>query len=321
MNDEYTQSHSPFKGNTVIQNYYSTNISKRKQLNPFANQTNSFQMQFDFPRSTAYYPLTKNYLLTNKNFNNKSNIFPTSHIGLSILNRTLLPRRKNQYLNLKKSHKKISKQEVESIIEKLLETKEPNNTQVVDTEADGNTDLNEDDIRKAEQKRLKLINDIHPKEYIQEAFATEPENPDEFRSYKLQLNSLGNEYNRRHVLNGVNGYNINTVKYTSLHNPTRISSTNDTINYNNEIKAELKVGKEKEKGLFFGNENLRTKKKVKLNYVERVVLPEITFIESMEEKVNETVKMAMDTSDSLKKRSELFRKKQKEYLFSFQKLI
>lgn len=319
MIEEATQSSCPFISNPLIKEFCSTTIDKNKYSNPFANQSNSFHNQFDFKRSTAYNPIRKNYVLTNRNISNKNNKFPTSHIGISRLNHAFAKIRQIAPYRMKRNKKKFN-QEVESIVEKLIEiNNDPLDSQVIETEADAFNDPIEEERNKEEKKREKVINDIHPKEYIKEAFSTEPNNSNAFRSYKLQLSSLGNEYNRRHVLNGVNGYNFNSIKYKTLYNPTNIKDSNDNRNLSNVIKEEWHLGKESEKNLFFGNNNLRSQKKVKLEYVERIVLPEIAYVESMDEQINDAVKFAFNTADILKKRSVLFRKKQKEFLAEYRR--
>ena len=66
--------------------------------------------------------------------------------------------------------------------------------------------------------------EINPMKYIQMNLSENPHNSSKFKSYNIQVKLIGNEKNRNLLLDGVNFYNNNYVKYKNI-KPTMIYNT------------------------------------------------------------------------------------------------
>jgi hypothetical protein len=81
--------------------------------------------------------------------------------------------------------------------------------------------------------------DIDPKFMIKRNFKFEPNNKNLFKSYGSQIKALGNEKYRRALFRGVNDYEIQTVKYSSLKGPTGYDA-NENKKKKNKTNSEIK---------------------------------------------------------------------------------
>ena len=86
------------------------------------------------------------------------------------------------------------------------------------------------------EKKNKMID---PKYYIKTNFQKEPNNITLFKSYKKQVEALGNEKYRNALFKGLNDYELKSLKYSSLKGPTgynKNKSLDKPNNTNKEIK-------------------------------------------------------------------------------------
>ena len=105
--------------------------------------------------------------------------------------------------------------------------------------------------------------EINPMKYIKMNLSENPHSPDKFKSYNIQVKLIGNEKNRNLLLDGINFYNMNYVKYKSI-KPTMIFNTKYEKEQNKKIN-EMFHDKKRPKLIFNTqyNNNKKSKKLLK----------------------------------------------------------
>ena len=106
--------------------------------------------------------------------------------------------------------------------------------------------------------------EINPMKYIKMNLSENPHSPDKFKSYNIQVKLIGNEKNRNLLLDGINFYNMNYVKYKSI-KPSMIFNTKYEKEQNKKIN-EMFHDKKRPKLIFNTqyNNNKKSKKLLKI---------------------------------------------------------
>ena len=147
------------------------------------------------------------------------------------------------------------------------------------------------------------LNIIDTYKSIQNNFQFHPQNKDLYKSYEYQLKSYGSEDFRNSILNGVNDYKLNKIKYHILKKPTCYQSNLSIkkINYN-EKKNLLK---KKNKSSFNFNINKKENIKSKINSYKIFTSRNNNFKinHNIDEKIFKSMELAKKTIDIISKRS------------------
>lgn len=130
--------------------------------------------------------------------------------------------------NINKKNLSPEKQKLEEKVDKIVDM-------LINNKINTNLFLKEKYIFKRELKEK----EIDPKYIIKRNFQYEPNNKNLFKSYAIQVKALGNEKYRKALFRGINDYETQTVKYSTLKGPTGFNineKKQKTNSINNEIK-------------------------------------------------------------------------------------
>ena len=116
-----------------------------------------------------------------------------------------------------------------------------------------------------EKNKNKEIPVVDPMSYIKYNLITNPKKRDLFKSFNVQLSIMGNEKYRNNLIDGVNEYKNNVVKFEELRGPTGFDKNRvEETKRRNVIKKMNKNFKEK-RGMIFTQQTFKLKNKIKKN--------------------------------------------------------
>ena len=116
-----------------------------------------------------------------------------------------------------------------------------------------------------EKNKNKEIPVVDPMSYIKYNLVTIPKKRDLFKSFDVQLSIMGNEKYRNNLIDGVNEYKNNVVKFEELRGPTGFDKNRvEETKRRNVIKKMNKNFKEK-RGMIFTQQTFKLKNKIKKN--------------------------------------------------------
>ena len=116
-----------------------------------------------------------------------------------------------------------------------------------------------------EKNKNKEIPVVDPMSYIKYNLVTNPKKRDLFKSFDVQLSIMGNEKYRNNLIDGVNEYKNNVVKFEELRGPTGFDKNRvEETKRRNVIKKMNKNFKEK-RGMIFTQQTFKLKNKIKKN--------------------------------------------------------
>ena len=116
-----------------------------------------------------------------------------------------------------------------------------------------------------EKNKNKEIPVVDPMSYIKYNLVTNPKKRDLFKSFDVQLSIMGNEKYRNNLIDGVNEYKNNVVKFEELRGPTGFDKNRvEETKRRNVIKKMNKNFKEK-RGMIFTQQTFNLKNKIKKN--------------------------------------------------------
>ena len=116
-----------------------------------------------------------------------------------------------------------------------------------------------------EKNKNKEIPVVDPMSYIKYNLITNPKKRDLFKSFNVQLSIMGNEKYRNNLIDGVNEYKNNVVKFEELRGPTGFDKNRvEETKRRNIIKKMNKNFKEK-RGMIFTQQTFKVKNKIKKN--------------------------------------------------------
>jgi hypothetical protein len=96
---------------------------------------------------------------------------------------------------------------------------------------------------------------INPMNYIQQNLLENPHNPNLYKSYKEQLDALGNKNYRKLLLEGINAYNLDIAQYKNLKGPTGLVKKENKNIIQNKINDMFRTQKK-----FSFNKDIKHKK-------------------------------------------------------------
>ena len=165
-----------------------------------------------------------------------------------------------------KKDKNNIKLKAEKIINELLSLKNKNEIRSYYIKKDY-----EDSIANAEnnEKNIKynINNSINPISYIKFNLDNEPKNKKLFKSFDKQTMIIGSQKYRDDLINGVNEYRNNILKYKELKGPIACYKKKCNEKNENEIIKKMKMSNIKGPGLIFSN-RLYQRKNKKINNFE-----------------------------------------------------
>ncbi len=203
------------------------------------------------------YKNSLNYLKKNNIFNYKQNLSENiNNIKNSIMipyiknikNLKDIKNRKDKDYNNKKSILKKKKEEEEDkeidlIIEKLMRKKNR-----IRQCSDHKSEMSFSNFPPKEST-------INPMNYIQQNLLENPHKPNLYKSYKEQLDALGNKNYRKLLLEGINAYNLDIVQYKNLKGPTGLLKNDNKNIIQNKINDMFRTQKK-----FSFNKDIKHKK-------------------------------------------------------------
>ena len=218
----------------------------RLKLKNYIRQKNSFLQ--NYKNSLNY--LKKNNIFNYKthlsgNINNIKNSKMIPYIK-SLKNLKDIKKRKNNDYNNKnnilKKKKEEEDKEIDLIIEKLMRKKNR--------------------IRQCSEHKSELSfsnfppkeSTINPMNYIQHNLLENPHKPNLYKSYKEQLDALGNKNYRKLLLEGINTYNLDVVQYKNLNGPTGLAKSENKNIIQSKINNMFRTQKR-----FYFNKDIKNK--------------------------------------------------------------
>ena len=190
------------------------------------------------------YKNSLNYLKKNNIFNYKQNL--SENIN-NIKNSIMIPYIKNiknlkdiknrkdkDYSNKKsilKKKKEEEDKEIDLIIEKLMRKKNR-----IRQCSDHKSEMSFSNFPPKEST-------INPMNYIQQNLLENPHKPNLYKSYKEQLDALGNKNYRKLLLEGINAYNLDIVQYKNLKGPTGLLKNDNKNIIQNKINDMFRTQK------------------------------------------------------------------------------
>ncbi len=191
--------------------------------------------------------LKKNNIFNNKKINNIKKSLMIPHIK-SIKN--IKDIKDNDYKNKKsilKKKKEEEDKEIDLIIEKLMRKKNR-----IRQCSDYKSEFSFSKFPPKEST-------INPMNYIQQNLLENPHKPNLYKSYKEQLDALGNKNYRKLLLEGINTYNLDIVQYKNLKGPTGLAKNENKNIIRNKINDMFRTQKK-----FSFTKNIK-EKKIKIN--------------------------------------------------------
>lgn len=172
--------------------------------------------------------LKKNSIFNNKKINNIKKSLMIPHI------KSIKNIKDNENINKKsllKKKKEEEDKEIDLIIEKLMRKKNK--------------------IRQCSEHKSEFSfsnfppkeSTINPMNYIQKNLLENPHKPNLYKSYKEQLDALGNKNYRKLLLEGINTYNLDIVQYKNLKGPTGLVKNENKNNIRNKINDMFRTQK------------------------------------------------------------------------------
>jgi len=190
------------------------------------------------------YKNSLNYLKKNNIFNYKQNLSENiNNIKNSIMipyiknikNLKDIKNKKDKDYNNKKSILKKKKEEedkeIDLIIEKLMRKKNR-----IRQCSDHKSEMSFSNFPPKEST-------INPMNYIQQNLLENPHKPNLYKSYKEQLDALGNKNYRKLLLEGINAYNLDIVQYKNLKGPTGLLKNDNKNIIQNKINDMFRTQK------------------------------------------------------------------------------
>ena len=104
-----------------------------------------------------------------------------------------------------------------------------------------------------EKNKLNMHNSIDPMTYIKFNLSNYPKNNNLFKSFDTQIVIMGNQKYRNDLLEGVNAYKNNCVKYEDMRGPIGNDKNNVNEIKRNEIIKKMKMNYISGRGLIFSN--------------------------------------------------------------------
>ena len=270
--------HKPSSSSTMIYTFTRPNKDEKTGSNAFKSSS-KYILTYSANRMKS--PLLKNYVQQNKTL-----VHRKSKSNLSMPNRYHFSRKK----------KKENIKTVQNIVDSLLSD---------DPTVDLPMKNTKNKIKSVtEINTIQRLKDIDPKKYIAENYKSEPENKEEFKSYNIQVDSLGSQHNRVSFLEGVNSYVLNQKTFRSL-------KRNDICNITTKSPIELEMDQKPKRGFYFSLDNKRAKKKYVnyyfSNYMINMVSPtKIKFLPTIDEIIEKNINSVNNTFDKIKEISKEF---------------
>ena len=211
------------KDNASFHTFYNVQyLTKNQYINP---KSNSFNSELKLPEFLTF----NNTMLKlkRKYFNiNKLKIKPPINKKVEKINSKSTPLLLIN--NINKKNISPEKQQLDEKVDKIVDM-------LINNKINKNKYLKEKYIFNKELKEK----DVDPKYIIKRNFQYEPNNKNLFKSYGIQVKALGNERYRKALFRGVNDYETQTVKYSTLKGPTGLNLSEKkqkTNSINNDIK-------------------------------------------------------------------------------------
>ena len=294
--------------NTTYSNFIST---------PNRDSKNIFQSSSKYVLTqpiSCKCPLFKNYVEHNKMIaakksrNNHSISGIENKVRPNLNNMETRETLDTRHLLLSKKRREIIKS-AETIVDSLLGNITPIHHIVLKVAEDKN-------VRTvSELNNLQRKKDIDHKKYIVEAYTNEPEKENEFKSYHIQVDSLGSSHNRLNFLQGVNSFLLNQKQYKSLN--AEETKPVQGLKEERKIHHQLEMNKKPQKEFNFSMESKRAQKQYKDYYFSHYVLNIASsmkkqYLPTIDETIEKNINMATNTYNHINNVSEDFiRKKQK----------
>ena len=289
--------HKPSSSSTMIYTFTRPNKDEKTGSNAFKSSS-KYILTYSANRMKS--PLLKNYVQQNKTLvhrKSKSNLSMPNryHLKISIdSSASDLSNQESFYFSRKKKKENIKT--VQNIVDSLLSD---------DPTVDLPMKNTKNKIKSVtEINTIQRLKDIDPKKYIAENYKSEPENKEEFKSYNIQVDSLGSQHNRVSFLEGVNSYVLNQKTFRSL-------KRNDICNITTKSPIELEMDQKPKRGFYFSLDNKRAKKKYVnyyfSNYMINMVSPtKIKFLPTIDEIIEKNMNSVNNTFDKIKEISKEF---------------
>lgn len=294
--------------NTTYSNFIST--PNRDSKNIFQSSSKYVLTQ----PSSCKCPLFKNYVEHNKMIaakksrNNHSISRIENKVRPNVNNMETRETLDTRHLLLSKKRREIIKS-AETIVDSLLGNITPIHHIGLKVAEDKN-------VRTvSELNNLQRMKDIDPKKYIVESYTNEPEKENEFKSYHIQVDSLGSSHNRLNFLQGVNSFLLNQKQYKSL--SAEETKRVQGLKEERKIYHQLEMNKKPKKEFNFSMESKRAQKQYKDYYFSHYVLNIASpmkkqYLPTIDETIEKNINMATNTYNHINNVSEDFiRKKQK----------
>ncbi len=284
------------KDNASFHTFYNVQyLTKNQYINP---KSNSFNSELKLPEFLTF----NNTMLKlkRKYFNiNKLKIKPPINKKVEKINSKSTPLLLIN--NINKKNISPEKQQLDEKVDKIVDM-------LINNKINKNKYLKEKYIFNKELKEK----DVDPKYIIKRNFQYEPNNKNLFKSYGIQVKALGNERYRKALFRGVNDYETQTVKYSTLKGPTGLNLSEKkqkTNSINNDIK---KIIWEMEQN-FYDKKTNKNRNKVNKNLPLIIKYntfgkSNLTSRESIDEKIFKSMVNAERTLSHFKERGKEYEK-------------
>ena len=288
--------------NTTYSNF--TNTPKRNSKTIFQSSSRYVLTQ---PSSTKC-PLFKNYVEHNKliaarkSRNNHSISGLGNMVRPDLNNMDTMETIDTRHLLLSKKRREIKKN-AETIVNSLLGSIPPVHMVgvkvVEDKKAKTISEIN----------HIQRMKDIDPKKFIIESYTDDPEKENKFKSYHIQVDSMGSTHNRLNFLLGVNAFLLNQKQYKSLSGEE--TKKMQKKKEERKIYHQLELNKEPKRDFNFSMDNKRKNKKYKNYYLSHYVYKNVSpmkkpYLPPIDETIEKNVNMAANTYNHINSLSEDF---------------
>ena len=191
---------------------------------------------------------------TNNNFRTTTSDFSSSKPENRTYYKTITKERKSQNLFYKETEKdKINnKIEADKIINELLSLKTKKEIKSYYLKKDYAKAISEAENKEG-NKGFNINNTISPMTYIKFNLKNEPKNNSLFKSYDTQILIMGNKKYRNELLDGINIYKDNCLKYQDLRGPIGFDKNNINEKRRSQNIKKMKMNFIGERGLLFSN--------------------------------------------------------------------
>ena len=233
----------------------SKNNNNKKSRNKFSEFYSLKSDHNNYPSSTSNYIRTSTSLINSSRPENKT-------YYKTIEER---PKEKRLFYRKTKKEKMDNELEAQKIIKELLSLKTKKDIKSYYIKKDHAKAVAE--ATNNENNHFNIHDTINPMSYIKLNFKNEPTNNNLFSSYDTQLMVMGNQKYRNDLLEGVNEYKNNWVKYEDLKGPIGFDKNKINEKKRNEIIKKMENNFSKRRGLIF-SKRLYKGKGIKMSIYE-----------------------------------------------------